>query len=135
MIVEKDLVFFQVLWKGEVNLVKDSQKTKDLIDAWLKGRNSGLELRDYGASSDGPINLVLKNEYSKDEAGKVLFSMHIRNLIKTLRENDEVCKVWLKWDDMTEDFFYNTDDSILGYFDIKEYKKEDYVLIHENNAQ
>lgn len=132
MIVEKDLVFFQVLWKGDANLVKDSQKTKDFIDAWLEERNSEIKLRDYGASNNGPINLVLKNEYSKDEVGKALFSMHIRNLIKTLRENENICNVWLKWDDMTEDFFYNTNDPILGYFDRREYKKGEYVLIHED---
>lgn len=60
-----------------------------------------------------------------------LLFMHLRKLIKLLHENDDVRKVWLKWDNITDVLFWDTNDSIFEYFNRKEYQKEEYVLIHE----
>ena len=132
MIVEKDLVFFQILWKNKEDMNDCVKRTRDLIEEWLKNEESELSLRDCGPAGNDVVYWAFKKGYQENREEMNLLFMHLRKLIKLLRENDDVRKVWLKWDNITDDLFWDTNDSIFEYFNRKEYQKEEYVLIHEN---
>ena len=132
MIVEKDLVFFQLQWKNKIDQDKSVKKACDLIEEWLKNEESELSLRDCGPAGIDVVYWAFKNDYQENREGIRLLIMHLRKLIRFLRDKDEVGKVWLKWDNITDDLFWDTNDSIFEYFNRKEYQKEEYVLIHEN---
>ena len=131
MIVEKDLVFFQLQWKNKIDQDKSVKKACDLIEEWLKNEESELSLRDCGTAGNDVVYWAFKNGYQENREEMNLLFMHLRKLIKLLRENDDVRKVWLKWDNITDVLFWDTNDSIFEYFNRKEYQKEEYVLIHE----
>ena len=132
MIVEKDLVFFQILWKNKKNLNDSVKRTRDWVEEWLKGEDSELSLRDCGPAENDVVFWAFKNGYQENREEKSLLFMHLRKLIKLLRDNDDVCKVWLKWDNITDGLFWDTNGLIFPYFDKSDYKKDDYVLIYEN---
>ncbi len=132
MIVEKDLVFFQLQWKNKIDQDVSVKKACDLIEEWLKNEESELSLRDCGHAGNDVVYWAFKNGYQENREGMRLLFMHLRKLIKLLCEKDDVRKVWLRWDNITDGLFWNTNDSIFEYFNRKEYQKEEYVLIHEN---
>ena len=132
MIVEKDLVFFQLQWKNKIDQDESVKKACDLIEEWLKNEESELSLRDCGPAGNDVVYWAFKKGYQENREEMNLLFMHLRKLIKLLRENDDVRKVWLKWDNITDGLFWDTNDSIFEYFNRKEYQKEEYVLIHEN---
>lgn len=132
MIVEKDLVFFQIQWKNKTNLDEGINKARNLVEKWLEEEESELSLRDCGPAGNDVVYWAFKNGYQENREGMRLLFMHLRKLIKLLCEKDDVRKVWLRWDNITDGLFWNTNDSIFEYFNRKEYQKEEYVLIHEN---
>ena len=50
------------------------------------------------------------------------------------RKNTEVERIWLKWNDITDDFIW-TDKEAKIEMNKKEYEKKDYILIHKNNTR
>lgn len=132
MIVEKNLVFFQILWKNKKNLNDGVKRTRDWVEEWLKGEDSELSLRDCGPAENDVVFWAFKNGYQENREEMSLLFMHLRKLIKLLRDNDDVSKVWLRWDNITDGLFWDTNGLIFPYFDKSDYKKDDYVLIHEN---
>ena len=132
MIVEKDLVFLQILWKNKTNLDESVKRARNLVEKWLEEEESKLSLRDCGPAENDAVFWAFKIGYQENREEMSLLFMHLRKLIKLLRNNDDVCKVWLKWDNITDGLFWDTNGSIFPYFDKSDYKKDDYVLIHEN---
>lgn len=132
MIVEKDLVFFQIQWKNKTNLDEGINKARNLVEKWLEEEESELSLRDCGPAENDAVFWAFKSGYQENREEMSLLFMHLRKLIKLLRDNDDVSKVWLRWDNITDGLFWDTNDSIFEYFNRKEYQKEEYVLIHEN---
>ena len=132
MIVGKDLVFFQILWKNKTNLDESINKARNLVEEWLEGEESELSLRDCGPAGNDVVYWAFKNGYQENREGMRLLFMHLRKLIKLLCEKDDVRKVWLRWDNITDGLFWDTNGSIFPYFDKSDYKKDDYVLIYEN---
>lgn len=132
MIVEKDLVFFQIQWKNKTNLDEGINKARNLVEEWLEDEESELSLRDCGPAENDAVFWAFKSGYQENREEMSLLFMHLRKLIKLLRNNDDVCKVWLKWDNITDGLFWDTNGSIFPYFDKSDYKKDDYVLIYEN---
>ena len=132
MIVEKDLVFFQLQWKNKIDLNESVKKVRKLVEEWLEDEESELSLRDCGPAENNVVYWAFKNGYQENREEMSLLFMHLRKLIKLLRDNDDVSKVWLRWDNITDGLFWDTNDSIFEYFNRKEYQKEEYVLIHEN---
>lgn len=55
MIVEKDLVFFQLQWKNKIDQDKSVKKACDLIEEWLKNEESELSLRDCGPAGNDVV--------------------------------------------------------------------------------
>ena len=94
MIVEKDLVFFQIQWKSKTNLDTSVKRTRNLIEEWLKNEESELSLRDCGPAGNDVVYWAFKNGYQENREEMSLLFMHLRKLIKLLRNNDDVCKVW-----------------------------------------
>ncbi len=132
MIVEKDLVFFQIQWKNKTNLDEGINKARNLVEEWLEGEESELSLRDCGPAENDAVFWAFKNGYQENREEMSLLFMHLRKLIKLLRDNDDVSKVWLRWDNITDGLFWDTNGLIFPYFDKSDYKKDDYVLIYEN---
>lgn len=132
MIVEKDLVFLQILWKNKTNLDESVNKARNLVEKWLEEEESELSLRDCGPAENNAVFWAFKNGYQENREEMSLLFMHLRKLIKLLRDNDDVSKVWLRWDNITDGLFWDTNGLIFPYFDKSDYKKDDYVLIYEN---
>ena len=132
MIVEKDLVFLQILWKNKTNLDESVKRARNLVEKWLEEEESELSLRDCGPAENDAVFWAFKSGYQENREEMSLLFMHLRKLIKLLRDNDDVSKVWLRWDNITDGLFWDTNGSIFPYFDKSDYKKDDYVLIYEN---
>ena len=97
MIVEKDLVFLQILWKNKTNLDESVKRARNLVEKWLEEEESELSLRDCGPAENDAVFWAFKSGYQENREEMSLLFMHLRKLIKLLRNNDDVCKVWLKW--------------------------------------
>ena len=108
MIVEKDLVFFQLQWKNKIDLNESVKKVRKLVEEWLEDEESELSLRDCGPAENNVVYWAFKNGYQENREEMRLLIMHLRKLIKLLRENDDVRKVWLKWDNITDELFWDT---------------------------
>lgn len=130
MEVKENLISFKVLWRGILDRVAGTLKTKEAIAEWLANEAMDISLESCGASKDGPIDLVLENQYSEIEAEKRLLAMHLRELINLFRENSEIDKLWLKWNDTTDDIVW-TDKVAQTEMNKVIHKKEDYILIHQ----
>ena len=62
---------------------------------------------------------------------KKLLAMHLRKLIKLFRENTEVDKLWLKWNDIVDDIIW-TDEKAQIDINRVEHKKGDYIQVHQH---
>ena len=115
MIVEKDLVFLQILWKNKTNLDEGINKARNLVEEWLEGEESELSLKDCGPAENDAVFWAFKNGYQENREEMSLLFMHLRKLIKLLRDNDDVSKVWLRWDNITDGLFWDTNGLIFPY--------------------
>lgn len=127
MEVKEKLISFRVLWKGNSGRVRDSLKTKEIVAEWLSyGGMEEISIELCGASKDGPIDLVFESQTSNS----VLVKMYFEKLIDSFRQNTKVDKVWLKWNDITDDIIWTNKEAKMemnrNYHD-----KEDYILIHQ----
>ena len=131
MEVKENLISLKVLWRGKLDRVADTQRTKDAIAEWLLNEDVEISMELCGAPKEGPIDLVLENHYSDGEVDKKLLAMHLRELIKLFRENTEVDKLWLKWNDIVDDIIW-TDEKAQIDINRVEHKKGDYIQVHQH---
>ena len=132
MEVKENLISFRVLWTGVPERIANTQKTKEVISKWLANEHMEISLILCGASKNGPIDLVLENHYSNAEVDKRLLTMHLRKLINLFRENGEIDRVWLKWNDTTDDIIW-TDYEAQTEINKTEHERGDYILIHHKH--
>lgn len=124
MIVKENLISFRVLWAGNYGRVVDTQRTRELVSLWLVNQEEDVRLELCGASMDGPIDLVFESIGNKNK------TKYLIELITMFRKNTEVERIWLKWNDITDDFIW-TDKEAKIEMNKKEYEKKDYILIHK----
>ena len=128
MEVKENLISFRVLWKGNLDRVTDTLKTKQAIAEWLNNEAMEISLELCGTPIDGPIDLIFESHYSNSEIDNRLLNMHIRELLTLFRENAEIAKVWLKWNDITDDIIWTDSEAQIEMNRI-ERQKGDYILI------
>lgn len=126
MQVKENMISFCILWNGLNDRVTDSQKTEDIVCNWLVNNAKEFSLVECGASKDGPIDLVIENYNSSSEQ----VVTYLRELINLFRANTEIERIWLKWNDVTDDFIWTDIEAKLD-MNKNEHKKEDYILVHK----
>jgi len=126
MEVKENLISFKVLWKGEPDRVKDALKTKGIATEWLSHEGIDISIKQCGASKNGPIDLVFESESFNCK----LVKMYFCELIDLFRQNTEVDKVWLRWNDVTDDIIW-TDKEAKMEMNRNYHNKKDYILIHQ----
>jgi len=134
MEVKENLILFKVLWSGKHERVTDTRKTKDAMGNWLSNEALEVELISCGAPENGPISFTFENHYSERDEDKVLLKMNLRKLIKVFCENKDVEKLWLQWNDMTDDIIWEDYGTTPVFNDI-EHEKGDYILIYQIKAK
>lgn len=134
MKVKENLICFQILWKGEHDRIADTRKTMESITEWLSNEAMEISLELCGSSKDGPIDLIFESHYSESDTDKRLLIMHLRELITIFRSNVNVAKVWLKWNDITDDIIW-TDGEAQIEMNRLEHQKGDNILIHQEHKQ
>ena len=125
MIVKENLISFRVLWAGNYGKVVDTRRTRELVSLWLVKKEEDIRLELCGASMDGPIDLVFESIGNKN------ITKYLLEFITILRENTEVERIWLKWNDITDDFIW-TDNEAKRELNKRIYNKEEYILINQN---
>ena len=130
MKVKENLICFQILWKGEPDRIADTKKTIEAIKDWISNETMEISLELCGASKNGPIDLVFENHYSSSDVEMRLLTMQLRELIAVFRSNANIVKVWLKWDDITDDIIW-TDGEAQIEMNRLEHQKGDNILIHQ----
>ena len=126
MQVKENVISFCILWKGLNDRITDSRKTKDLVRNWFVNNAKEFSLIECGASKDGPIDLVIENHYLSSEQ----VVTYLRELINLFRANTEVERIWLKWNNVTDDFIWTDQEAKLD-MNKNEHQKEDYILVHQ----
>lgn len=134
MKVKENLICFQILWKGEYDRIADTRKTMESITEWLSNEAMEISLELCGSSKDGPIDLIFESHYSESDTDKRLLIMHLRELLTIFRSNVNVAKVWLKWNDITDDIIW-TDGEAQIEMNRLEHQKGDNILIHQEHKQ
>ena len=130
MVVNEKLIELRILWKGEHDRIVDSEKTKNAIATWLSNEVMEIDLKLCGAPNDGPISLIFASSYSDSETDKRILEMHLHELLKLFRTNNGIEKVWLKWNDITDDIIW-TDEDAQKELNRTLHEKGDYILIHK----
>lgn len=130
MEVKENLISFRVLWKGKTDRVSDTLRTKAIISNWLSDETILIKLELCGAPINGPIDLVLESSYPSGEENCKLLNMRLRELLTTFRENTDIERVWLKWNDITDDIIW-TDIEAIAQMDRRLHDKGNYILIHK----
>lgn len=125
MIVKENLISFRVLWTGNHGEVADTPKTRELVSQWLVNQEQDIRLELCGASKEGPIDLVFESIGNKNQTKHLT-----EELITLFRENTEVERIWLKWNDITDDIIW-TDYEAKRELNKKYHEKGDYILIHQ----
>ena len=129
MLVKENLISFQILWKDYIKKAASTQKTKEIFDKWLNNESMDVHLDSCGAPNEGPIDLVFENIYWENNMSKTITDNQINGLIELFRKNTEVEKLWLKWNDITDDIIW-TDNEAKKELNKELHQKEDYILIH-----
>ena len=129
MLVKENLISFQILWKDYIKKAASTQKTKEIFAKWLDNEVMDVHLDSCGAPKDGPIDLVFENIYWENNMSKTITDNQINRLIELFRKNTEVEKLWLKWNDITDDIIW-TDNEAKKELNKELHQKEDYILIH-----
>lgn len=130
MQVKENLVSFKVLWSGKPNRITNTQKTNDTVSEWLTNEALEMKLVSCGSPEDGPITFNFESNYSESIGEKALLKMNLRKLIKSFCENKEVERLWLQWNDVTDDIIWEDYGTTAEFNDVV-HKKGDYILIHQ----
>ena len=129
MLVKENLISFQILWKDYIKKAASTQKTKEIFAQWLDNEVMDVHLDLCGAPKEGPIDLVFENIYWENNMSKTITDNQINGLIELFRKNTEVEKLWLKWNDITDDIIW-TEKEAKKELNKELHQKEDYILIH-----
>ena len=128
MEVKENLISFKVLWKGDSDRVEGAKRTKEIVTEWLSNGIMEISIELCGASKNGPIDLVFESKTQNCKLVKMFFC----ELIDLFRQNAEVDKIWLKWNNITDEIIW-TDKVAKFELNNKFHEKGDYILIHQNN--
>lgn len=134
MEVKENLILFKVLWSGEPEKGVATQRTKDVMANWLSNEALEVELISCGAPKNGPISFIFESHYSETDEDKAILKMNLRKLIKVFYENKDVEKLWLQWNDVTDDIIWE-DYGTAPVFNDVEHEKGDYILIYQIKAK